>query len=407
MPARSSRRCGRSSARCASDDRRWYLARAAALPHRRGPHRRRGADLHRHHERRAPKSAAPTRATAPGGREHQGLRDRHPRSRRAVTSWNTGAERIFGYARSRDARAAGRRAVRRRRTAPPACRRRKCGAPREEGRAEDERWHLRKDGSALLLQRHHDAAARGRRAARLRQDRARPDRQQAGGAAAREPAAPSMRPSARRPRRRTQLKDEFLAVMSHELKNPLNLIQLNAELLSRLPEARVAARGGARGRHHPHAPCSARRRSSTTCSTCRASTPASSTLERGPVDWPQRPARSSRRCRTKRRPSRWGWRCWEARRRSSCMPTGAHRADRLEPAQQRHQVHARGGPGARSGCHARGRCRTGRRGATPAGAWRRSSSPKVFDMFTQEQGGSARRHGRRAGHRAGAGAQPG
>jgi len=31
------------------------------------------------------------------------------------------------------------------------------------------------------------------------------------------------------------LKDEFFAVMSHELKHPLNLIQLNAELLRRLP----------------------------------------------------------------------------------------------------------------------------------------------------------------------------
>ena len=35
------------------------------------------------------------------------------------------------------------------------------------------------------------------------------------------------------------LKDEFLAVMSHELKHPLNLIHVNAELLSRSPEARA------------------------------------------------------------------------------------------------------------------------------------------------------------------------
>ncbi len=35
------------------------------------------------------------------------------------------------------------------------------------------------------------------------------------------------------------LKDEFLAVMSHELKHPLNLIHVNAELLRRLPEARA------------------------------------------------------------------------------------------------------------------------------------------------------------------------
>lgn len=36
--------------------------------------------------------------------------------------------------------------------------------------------------------------------------------------------------------RSTSLKDEFFAVMSHELKHPLNLIQLNADLLRRLPE---------------------------------------------------------------------------------------------------------------------------------------------------------------------------
>ena len=39
-------------------------------------------------------------------------------------------------------------------------------------------------------------------------------------------------------RRREDLKDEFLAVMSHELKQPLNLIQVSAELLVRLPEVR-------------------------------------------------------------------------------------------------------------------------------------------------------------------------
>ncbi|MDN3224740.1 CheR family methyltransferase [Pseudomonas nunensis] len=36
------------------------------------------------------------------------------------------------------------------------------------------------------------------------------------------------------------LKDEFFAVMSHELKHPLNLIQLNAELLRRLPVIKSA-----------------------------------------------------------------------------------------------------------------------------------------------------------------------
>ncbi|KTT44636.1 chemotaxis protein, partial [Pseudomonas oryzihabitans] len=38
-----------------------------------------------------------------------------------------------------------------------------------------------------------------------------------------------------------QLKDEFFAVMSHELKHPLNLIQLNSELLARSPVLRNVA----------------------------------------------------------------------------------------------------------------------------------------------------------------------
>ena len=33
-------------------------------------------------------------------------------------------------------------------------------------------------------------------------------------------------------------KDEFLAVMWHELKHPLHLIHVNAELLTRLPESK-------------------------------------------------------------------------------------------------------------------------------------------------------------------------
>jgi len=41
--------------------------------------------------------------------------------------------------------------------------------------------------------------------------------------------------------RASVLKDEFLAVMSHELKHPLNLIHVNAELLARLPEVRESA----------------------------------------------------------------------------------------------------------------------------------------------------------------------
>ncbi|MGH9419195.1 MAG: PAS domain-containing protein, partial [Thermoanaerobaculia bacterium] len=40
------------------------------------------------------------------------------------------------------------------------------------------------------------------------------------------------------------LKDDFLAVISHELKNPLNLISVNADLLARQPEMRSSSQTG-------------------------------------------------------------------------------------------------------------------------------------------------------------------
>ena len=49
-----------------------------------------------------------------------------------------------------------------------------------------------------------------------------------------------------------RLRDEFFAVLSHELKQPLNLIQLTAEMLSRVPEAAsqpVIARGAGTIKH--------------------------------------------------------------------------------------------------------------------------------------------------------------
>ncbi|MDB5851070.1 MAG: cheBR [Rhodoferax sp.] len=108
---------------------------------------------------------------------------------------------------------------------------------RTEGRAEDERWHLRRDGSVVycsgVMTRLDEAGARG--FAKIARD-----------------MTEQKRLAAAEERLRTQdlkvnaqvlagsrLKDEFLAVMSHELKHPLNLIHVNAELMSRSSEARA------------------------------------------------------------------------------------------------------------------------------------------------------------------------
>jgi two-component system, chemotaxis family, CheB/CheR fusion protein len=152
-----------------------------------------------------------------------------------TTSWNAGAERIFGYTR---ADMIGQSLDRiftpedRERGEPDNERMR----AREQGRALDERWHLRKDGSRFfcsgVMTPLHDGELRGyakiardltdlkraeneREANLVRERRIRADAQAA-----------------------AALKDEFLAVMSHELKHPLNLINVNADLLTRLPGVR-------------------------------------------------------------------------------------------------------------------------------------------------------------------------
>ncbi len=153
-----------------------------------------------------------------------------------VTTWNTGAERIFGYAQAEmlgqpadvlfveEDRAAGVPEEEMRRA-------------RDEGRAEDDRWHLRKDGtrffcSGIMTPLHEGGELRGyakiardltgsKRAEQLREGRLREHAGERAAAEAREPA------QGRVPRRHVARAQE-----------PAQPDQLNAELLSRLPEAR-------------------------------------------------------------------------------------------------------------------------------------------------------------------------
>ncbi|UOB25960.1 PAS domain-containing protein [Pseudomonas orientalis] len=146
-----------------------------------------------------------------------------------ITDWNTGAELIFGYTKqevlgayydlifSPEDRTAG---------IPE----NELRAAREHGRGEDERWHVRKDGSRFYCSgevtlltgnslQGYVKIARDLTGHKRTQD---------------EQSQRLMETQTN-----SHLKDEFFAVMSHELKHPLNLIQLNAELLRRLPATKA------------------------------------------------------------------------------------------------------------------------------------------------------------------------
>ncbi|HZE91136.1 MAG TPA: chemotaxis protein CheB, partial [Rhizobacter sp.] len=152
-----------------------------------------------------------------------------------VNNWNAGAERVFGYSademlgRSLDA------------LFTPEDRAQ--GVPQEElrlaletGHCDDDRWMLRKGGSRFycsgVMTKLRDDTVQG--FAKIARDmtdskllETRRKAQLDAETATREQLEQA-----------SSMKDEFLAVMSHELKNPLNLILLNAELLLRSPEGR-------------------------------------------------------------------------------------------------------------------------------------------------------------------------
>lgn len=150
-----------------------------------------------------------------------------------VTSWNLGAERLFGWTAQEIVGQPGALLF------TPEDRAR--GVPDDEmrrsqahGRAEDERWHVRKDGRSFYCSgvmtplRGEGLAGHAKIARDLTLSKLNERRREAVLSAEQHRRAELQAANA--------LKDQFLAVLSHELKNPLNLIQLHAELLARLPE---------------------------------------------------------------------------------------------------------------------------------------------------------------------------
>jgi two-component system CheB/CheR fusion protein len=145
-----------------------------------------------------------------------------------ITTWNLGAHRIFGHEEKEvigqhfsllftpEDRSAG---------APQE----ELSCARKEGRCLDERWHLRKDGSTFFCSgvvTRMDVKPGG--FAKIARDMTESKAHEA-----------SRDEQLAWEQQSNELKDQFLAVMSHELKHPLNLIQVNTELLISQPEVRA------------------------------------------------------------------------------------------------------------------------------------------------------------------------
>jgi two-component system CheB/CheR fusion protein len=220
-----------------SDDGRWYIVRL--LPYRTTQDRIEGAVMtffditeRRQAEELASASEARMRMVAESANDYAIITmDAEGRA----TSWNKGAEQMFGYAESEMLG----RTLERLFTLEDL----DAGAPeqemrraREDGRSEDERWHLRKDGSRFYAS--GVTSPLGPQAeygyAKIARDETERMRQ----ATERDEAFNIEHQERAGAEHAAAMKDQFLAIMSHELRQPLNMISINAELLSHMGEVR-------------------------------------------------------------------------------------------------------------------------------------------------------------------------
>jgi two-component system, chemotaxis family, CheB/CheR fusion protein len=152
-----------------------------------------------------------------------------------IVTWNSGAERIFGFT---EKEVVGKNIAiiydPADREARVPAREREIAA--REGRADDERWHVTRDDRRVycsgVVTPISDPSFTGfaKIARDLTERKLRED--------ANRDALEREHEERQKETLSNQLKDDFLAVLSHELKHPLNLIGMKAEILPRLPQTR-------------------------------------------------------------------------------------------------------------------------------------------------------------------------
>jgi two-component system CheB/CheR fusion protein len=211
---------------------RWYIARI--LPYRTAEDRIEGAVLtfiditrRRNAEETARSSEERMRLVADSALDYA-IITTDPEG--VITSWSRGAERIFRHSAvdaiglhgdlifTPEDRARG-------------AFKREMEVANVEGRANDDRWHLRADGQRIFCSGITTPLRQGgfHGYAKIARD-VTADKQREH---EREELLLAEKASREQAQSAIELKDEFLAVMSHELKHPLNLILMNAELVGR------------------------------------------------------------------------------------------------------------------------------------------------------------------------------
>jgi two-component system CheB/CheR fusion protein len=147
-----------------------------------------------------------------------------------INSWNTGSARMFGY---EEAEIVGRPidilfTPEDRAEGEPQDEQRRA---REDGRAADERWHLRKDGTRFYCSGVMVPLNSGKFYGYVKVARDLTEQQQS--LSERERLLSQERAGRSEVEQLNRQKDQFLAMLSHELRNPLNLILMQAQLLLR------------------------------------------------------------------------------------------------------------------------------------------------------------------------------